>query len=74
MFLTAKSKLHYVRHEVRCCQIRRFETSLAVITSVRVIAKRIGATQRYQRSRHERKKVEMLFAHLKRSLKVDRLH
>jgi hypothetical protein len=27
----------------------------------------------YQRSRHQRKKVEMLFAHLKRILKLDRL-
>ena len=27
----------------------------------------------YQRSRRERKKVEMLFAHLKRILKLDRL-
>ncbi|SFB44895.1 transposase, partial [Pseudomonas sp. NFPP24] len=27
----------------------------------------------YVRSRHERKKVEMLFAHLKRILKLDRL-
>ncbi|MBB1628315.1 transposase [Achromobacter sp. UMC71] len=36
-------------------------------------ARRIGATVQYQRSRHERKKVEVLFAHLKRILKIDRL-
>ena len=30
-------------------------------------------TPKYRRSRRERKKVEMLFAHLKRILKVDRL-
>jgi hypothetical protein len=35
--------------------------------------RRIAATPAYQRSRHERKKVEMLFAHLKRILKLDRL-
>jgi hypothetical protein len=33
----------------------------------------IAATPEYVRSRHERKKVEMLFAHLKRILKLDRL-
>ena len=30
-------------------------------------------TDEYQKSRHERKKVEMMFAHLKRILKLDRL-
>jgi len=39
----------------------------------RDVARRIGATVQYQRSRHERKKVEVLFAHLKRILKIDRL-
>ena len=37
------------------------------------MARRIAATAQYVRSRHERKKVEMLFAHLKRILKLDRL-
>ena len=37
------------------------------------MARRIAATPEYVRSRHERKKVEMLFAHLKRILKLDRL-
>jgi len=39
----------------------------------RDVARRIAATPEYERSRHERKKVEMLFAHLKRILKLDRL-
>jgi len=39
----------------------------------RDVARRIGATVQYQRSRHERKKVEVLFAHLNRILKIDRL-
>jgi hypothetical protein len=34
---------------------------------------RIAATPVYQSSHHERKKVEMLFAHLKLILKLDRL-
>jgi Transposase DDE domain len=36
-------------------------------------ARTIAATPEYKRSRRERKKVEMLFAHLKRILKLDRL-
>ena len=36
-------------------------------------AREIAKTEAYQTSRHQRKKVEMLFAHLKRILKLDRL-
>jgi hypothetical protein len=36
-------------------------------------ARRIAATPEYKQSRRQRKKVEMLFAHLKRILKLDRL-
>jgi transposase len=39
----------------------------------RDMARDIAATQAYVTSRRERKKVEMLFAHLKRILKLDRL-
>jgi hypothetical protein len=39
----------------------------------RDIARAIAKTQAYQQSRKDRKKVEMLFAHLKRVLKLDRL-
>ena len=41
--------------------------------SVRDVARAIGKTAAYQRTRKERKKVEMLFAHMKRILKMDRL-
>jgi hypothetical protein len=37
------------------------------------VARQIATTPEYQRSRCERKKVEMLFAHLKSILKLDRL-
>jgi hypothetical protein len=36
-------------------------------------ARKIATTAQYLQSRRERKKVEMLFAHLKRILKLDRL-
>jgi len=39
----------------------------------RDLARDIAATDAYVKSRRERKKVEMLFAHLKRILKLDRL-
>jgi transposase len=39
----------------------------------RDLAREIAKTDAYQTSRRERKKVEMLFAHLKRILKLDRL-
>src|SRR5271163_1716066 len=37
------------------------------------LAREIAKTEAYQTSRYQRKKVEMLFAHLKRILKLDRL-
>jgi transposase len=58
----------------RCCPntpIRKIVRSIH--ESARDVARRIGTTERYQRSRSERKKVEMLFAHLKRILRLDRL-
>jgi hypothetical protein len=39
----------------------------------RAVARRIADTAAYRQSRKDRKKVEVLFAHLKRILKLDRL-
>ena len=58
----------------RCCPntpIRKIVRSIH--ESARDVARRIGTTEEYQRSRRERKKVEILFAHLKRILKLGRL-
>jgi transposase len=58
----------------RCCPntpMRKIARS--VYESAREVARRIGTTEQYRRSRRERKKVEILFAHLKRILKLDRL-
>jgi len=38
-----------------------------------LVARAIGATPEYEQSRHRHKKVEMLFAHLKRILRMARL-
>jgi transposase len=58
----------------QCCPnapVRRIKRSLH--EDSRQVAREIAATPQYQQSRRERKKVEMLFAHLKRILKLDRL-
>jgi len=41
--------------------------------AARDVARRIGETSEYRQSGCDRKKVEMLFAHLKRILRFDRL-
>jgi hypothetical protein len=41
--------------------------------NVRDVARAVGRTAAYQQTRRDRKKVEMLFAHMKRILKMDRL-
>jgi transposase len=45
----------------------------SIYEGARDLARDIAKTEAYQISRHQRKKVEMLFAHLKRILKLDRL-
>jgi len=60
--------------KARCCP----NTSARKITrsvheSARDVARSVANTAEHQRSRRERKKVEMLFAHMKRILKMDRL-
>lgn len=58
----------------RCCPnvpVRKIARSLH--EGARDLARQIATTPAYERSRGERKKVEMLFAHLKSILKLDRL-
>jgi len=58
----------------RCCPntpVRKIPRS--VHEGARDLAREIAQTQTYKTSRCQRKKVEMLFAHLKRILKLDRL-
>jgi uncharacterized membrane protein len=44
-----------------------------IYEEAREVARACGKTEAYARSRRDRKKVEMLFAHLKRILRLDRL-
>lgn len=58
----------------RCCPntpARRIPRSLH--EGARDLARSLAGTAAFEQSRHERKRVEMLFAHLKRILKLGRL-
>jgi transposase len=60
--------------KAKCCPgqpMRKVPRS--VHEAARDVVRRLKDTPAYQRSRDERKKVEMLFAHLKRIMKLDRL-
>jgi transposase len=58
----------------QCCpntEIRKITRS--IYEPARDVARAIGKTPAYRRTRRQRKQVEMLFAHMKRILKMDRL-
>ena len=58
----------------RCCpNTPTRKIARSVHESARDVARDIAKTDAYKQSRKDRKKVEMLFAHLKRILKLDRL-
>jgi hypothetical protein len=58
----------------RCCpNTPMCKIARSVHEAARDMARRINTSDQYRRSRRERKKVEMLFAHLKRILRLDRL-
>jgi transposase len=60
--------------KARCCpNTPTRKIARSVHESARDVARDIGKTSAYKQSRKDRKKVEMLFAHLKRILKLDRL-
>jgi hypothetical protein len=72
--ITKADTVIYLGRKQNCCPntpARKIVRS--VHESARDVARRIAQTEQYQRSRRERKKVEMLFAHLKRILKLRRL-
>ena len=74
VYRSSKSDCSACPMKPRCCpntSIRKIARSLH--ENARDVARQIATTAEYQRSRCERKKVEMLFAHLKSILKLDRL-
>ena len=74
LFRAASQECGGCEYKQRCCPNtphRRIARS--VYEEARDVARTVCETPAYERSRTERKKVEMLFAHLKRILKLDRL-
>ena len=60
--------------KARCCPNALFrKITRSVHEPARDVVRRLRDTAQYRQSRRERKKVEMLFGHLKRILKLDRL-
>jgi transposase len=58
----------------RCCpNTPSRKVTRSIHEKARDVAREIARTDAYVRSRRERKKIEMLFAHLKRILRLDRL-
>ena len=72
-----RARHHTCKHcpdKFRCCQKspgRKIARS--IYEESREVARKLVDTPAYQQSRRDRKKVEMLFAHMKRILKLDRL-
>ena len=62
------------QYKPRCCpKTPSRKVSRSIYESSRDVARAIAETDAYQQTQNDRKKVEMLFAHLKRILKLDRL-
>lgn len=60
--------------KARCCpNTCSRKVTRSVHEAARDVVRRINTTPAYRQSRRDRKKVEMLFAHMKRILKLDRL-
>jgi hypothetical protein len=60
--------------KAQCCPkapFRRLQRS--IYEEARDVARALAKTEVFERSRHDRKRIEMLFAHLKRILRLGRL-
>ena len=58
----------------QCCpNTAKRKVTRSVQEAARDVARAVARTEGYRRSRRQRKQVEMLFAHMKRILKMDRL-
>jgi hypothetical protein len=58
----------------QCCPNAAAKKLLrSIYEKERDVAREVAKTPAYQKTRHQRKQVEMLFAHMKRILKMDRL-
>jgi len=61
-------------YKPRCCpKVPRRKITQSIYESSREVARAVSQTPAYKKTRRQRKKVEMLFAHMKRILRLDRL-
>jgi len=59
---------------MQCCPKAHFRIiPRSIYEEARDVARALARTEAFEQSRHERKRIEMLFAHLKRILKLGRL-
>ncbi|MEJ2574916.1 MAG: transposase, partial [Gammaproteobacteria bacterium] len=74
IYRASKLDCQSCRLKPQCCpnDLRR-KIARSIHEGARDVARHIAKTAAYRQSRKDRKKVEMLFAHLKRILKLDRL-
>ena len=74
IYRASQSECGICPNKNRCCpNTPHRKIARSIHENARDVARRISTTPEYQRSRNERKKVEMLFAHLKRILRLGRL-
>jgi hypothetical protein len=74
LYRASQSDCQRCSRKLRCCPNTSFrKIARSIHEDARDVARRIMNTPQYQQSRHERKKVEMLFAHFKRIVRLDRL-
>jgi len=74
IYRAAQTDCQTCRLKPQCCpNTPTRKIARSIYEEARNVVREINKTESYDRSRDERKKVEMLFAHMKRILKVDRL-
>ena len=74
LYHSAKSDCDGCALKPMCCpNTPTRKIARSIHEDARDIARRVATTEQYKVSRRQRKKVEVLFAHLKRILKLDRL-
>jgi hypothetical protein len=74
LYRTRNNDCRHCPDKYRCCpRTPNRKIARSIYEASREVARKLVDTPAYQQSRRDRKKVEMLFAHMKRILKLDRL-
>jgi transposase len=74
IYSASKYDCDICEHKPRCCpKVPQRKIRRSIYESSRDVARVVAQTPAYKKTRRQRKKVEMLFAHMKRILKMDRL-